>query len=86
MDARELSLSVVKARLRMNVHNLKHCARGALGGTAVVDVVFLQQISAHLYEGEIGLTQLRQEHPVQPASCPGSQQVKKSPRGDALPL
>lgn len=52
MGARELSPPVVKVRLRMNVHNLRHCARGALGGTAVVDVVFLQRISAHLYEGK----------------------------------
>jgi hypothetical protein len=42
MDVRELSPPVAKARLRMNVHNLRHCARGALGGTAVADVVFLQ--------------------------------------------
>jgi len=41
MDVRELSPPVAYARLRMNVHNLRHCARGALGETAVVGVVFL---------------------------------------------
>lgn len=49
MDVREFSSPVVKARLRMNVHNLRHCARGALGGTAAVGVVFLQLMSPHLF-------------------------------------
>ena len=86
MDARELSLLVVKARVRMNVHSLRHCARGALGGTAVVEVVFLQQISTHPFGGKMGLTQLQQEHPAQRASFPGSQRAKKPPPGCALPL
>lgn len=86
MDVRELSPPVVKARLRMNVHNLRHCARGALGGTAVVDVIFLQQVSPHFFKGRMNLTQLPQEHPVQRASYPGSQRVKKSPPGYELPL
>lgn len=86
MDVQELSPPVVKARLRMNVHNLRHCARGALGGTAVVDVVFLQQVSLNLFGGRMNLTQLLPEHPVQRASHPGSQRVKKSPPGYALPL
>jgi len=49
MDVRELSPPVAKARLRMNVHNLRHCARGALGGTAIVGVVLLQRFSSHLF-------------------------------------
>lgn len=64
MGVRELSPPAVKARLRMNVHNLRHCARGELGGTAVVDVVFLQQVSPHLFGGKMCLTQLPQEHPI----------------------
>ena len=32
----------------MNVHNLKHCARGALGAAAV-NVASLQQVSRHLF-------------------------------------
>ena len=58
-DTRALSPPVVKVRLIMNVHNLKHCARGALGGTAVVDVVFLQRVSPRLVGGGIN-----KPHPV----------------------
>lgn len=85
MDVRDLSPPVVKARLRMNVHNLRHSARGALGGTAVVDVVFLYQVSPHLFEGGDDLTQLPQEHLVQRASHPGSQRATKSPPRYASP-
>lgn len=50
MNPRKLSPPAVKAHLIINVHNLKHCARGVLGGTAVANVVFLQQVSPHLFE------------------------------------
>jgi len=86
MDVRELSPPVAKACLRMNVHNLRHCARGALGGTAVVGVVLLQWISPYLFGGKISLTQSRKEHLARQASCLGSQQVKKAPPGCGLPL
>lgn len=86
IDVRELSPPVVNTRLRMNVHNLRHWARGALGGTDVVDVVFLQQFSPHLFEGKISLTQLRQERPARQALCPGSRRAKKSLPRYAPPL
>ena len=57
MNVRELSPPVANARLRMNVHNLRHCARGALGGTAVVGVVPLQRFSSHPFGGKTSLTQ-----------------------------
>ena len=56
MDVREFSPPAVKARLRINVHSLRHCARGAPGGTAVVEVVFLQQVSLQPFRGKICLT------------------------------
>lgn len=57
VDVPELSPSV-KARLRMNAHNFRHCARSPLGGTAVMDVVFLQRVSPRLLGGKMSLTQL----------------------------
>ena len=47
MDVRELSPPVANVRLRMNVHNLRHCARGVLGETVVMGVVLLQGLSSH---------------------------------------
>ena len=49
VDVRELSPPVANARLRMNVHSLRHCARGVLGGTAVMGVVLLQRFSSHQF-------------------------------------
>lgn len=57
VDVRELPPSA-KARLRINVHNFRHCARSPLGGTAVMDVVFLQRVSPRLFSSRMSLTQL----------------------------
>ena len=85
VDERELSPPVAKVRLRINVHNLRHCARGAPGGTAVVGVVFLKRVSSHLFGGGMSLTQSPPEHQVQRVSRPGSQRAKKSPPRYVLP-
>lgn len=54
MNAQELS-PPAKARLRMNAHNLRHCARGALGGIVVAVVALLQQISLRSLWGKLTL-------------------------------
>lgn len=85
VDERELSPPFAKVRLRINVHNLRHCARGAPGGTAVVGVMFLQKVSSHLFGERMNLTQSPQEHQGQRVSRPGSRRAKKLPPRCAPP-